>query len=746
MQLARHIMPEQPFILTPGPARATGLAARSSPNNLPAQMTSLVGRDLETQAVKHFLEQESIRLLTLVGPPGIGKTRLSMRCGQELLADFPDGVWFIDLSTIREGALVLPSILRAIPAAQAAPTQDARQGIILAIQTKHMLLILDNFEQLVEPGAAELVQILKACPNLKALVTSRLPLQVYGEHEYPVPSLSFPHADTAVSLDSLAQNEAVQLFLVRMHQHTPDFTIDKENAAQIVEICRRMEGIPLALELAAATARRLPLQEITRAIHLGPGQGWLQLFQAQAHDLPARQQTLYAAIAWSYDLLEPAEQAVFRSLGVFSGAIDAQAAMVVCPEIGSDQEHAAAMLEKLADLYLLSPEQENHPPRWRMLEMIREFALETLAQSGLLQDVRRRHAHYFVEKLARLNEITTHDEYDHFSTSNSANLYSALEWSIQAGEVLTALNLASLMEWMWERQGLQREGLKWMQKALVMPTNHLRTGEASAAALDEACVQALFGASNLAWQQRQYDRALAWLQKAIDLARARRVPYHYFLSLLNQLGRIYIQQKQYNLARQALQQCLSLAEVTPELFNPGRPMAQLGEVALAEGKLEEAKSRFSRALELLTKEDHLFQALTRINQAEAAIASGDYRQAAELLQLAFPEAALILGPTLRFCATLAGWLVQAPIEMDEKARRAVELFGAIENLGNLSGYELSLWMKALKDRRLELARSQLSKVSSEQAWSHGWAWKKEQLESQAVEIMEQIRDVLDLAP
>ena len=363
LQMARHIIPERPFISASLPVLPVPIPlrppAQGDLHNLPSPMTSLVGRVREIQAIIDSLKDVSVRLLTLVGPPGIGKTRLSLRCGQAVQADFRDGVWFVDLSAIHDSTLALPAIARALPMSRDVVAADMRTEVIQAIKDHSMLLILDNFEHVVDRGASDLVEILKACPGVKALVTSRLPLHVYGEHEYPVPALSIPPDKPNTSLDSLAQYEAVELFLTRIRQHTPGFMFDQENAPQIVEICRRMEGIPLAIELAAATARRMTLREIVQTVRQGSGQGWLQLFRSPVHDLPPRQRTLYGAIAWSYNLLDPSEQTVFRRLGVFSGSFDTEAVMAICQEVSSNRGYIESALEKLVDQYLLSQVQEN---------------------------------------------------------------------------------------------------------------------------------------------------------------------------------------------------------------------------------------------------------------------------------------------------------------------------------------------------------------------------------------------------
>ncbi|HEX9030025.1 MAG TPA: tetratricopeptide repeat protein, partial [Anaerolineales bacterium] len=538
---------------------------------------------------------------------------------------------------------------------------------------------------------------------------------------YAVPALSIPPAGSISSLDALARFEAVQLFTIRMKQHTPDFELNAENASPVVEICRRMEGIPLALELAAATARRMPLAEITQMLHPEAAHGWLRRIRSPAQDLPPRQRTLYNAIAWSYNLLDPTEQAVFRSLGVFTGSFDRPAGVAVCQGAVPDQESIDPVLEKLVGLYLLTQAAEASPePRWRMLEMVREFALEILAETAELQDRQRRHALYFAGQLAGLNTISAYPQYMLFSLSNAPNLYAALDWAIQAQAVPLAISLVGSLEWLWESQGLQQEGLQWTRKALALP------GEAPA----PLYAAALFGAANLAWQTNRYDQALAWTQKGIALARERHLPLENLIPLLNQLGRIYIQQSRHDLARQALEECLHLARQSPDLYSPGRPLAQLGEIVLAEGRFEEARRMLSEALSLLREDDHLFQATTLINLAEAALAQRDDESARNALILAFPAMHLHFGPELRYFATFAGFVLSASGKDEQGSLQAVQLLGAFENLSRRSGYQISPWAQRLVEQRLDRTRQILTRSEWERAWSSGSAWTKEDTEAQ----------------
>ncbi|GAO73816.1 ATP-binding protein [Meiothermus ruber] len=318
---------------------------RSAPNNLPAPLTSFINRVQDNAAVVALLTREDVRLLTLTGLPGIGKTRLGIHAAENLLEHFPDGVWFVELAAVTEPALVLPAIMRVLEIAESGPQIPLRQ-LTSALQDKRVLLVLDNFEQVLD-AAAEVAELLRACRGLKVLVTSRVPLHLYGEHAYVLPPMSLPEREQTPS--QLVQAESAQLFLARVKEHQPRFAITAANAPLIAEVCVRLEGVPLALELAAASLRRMTLEQLVRALSGEPH--WLSALRTAARDLPPRQQTLYNALAWSYGLLDTGTQQVFRPLGVLRGGFDLSAASAVC---GLDEHLVGNALAELTDQHLLA--------------------------------------------------------------------------------------------------------------------------------------------------------------------------------------------------------------------------------------------------------------------------------------------------------------------------------------------------------------------------------------------------------
>jgi predicted ATPase/DNA-binding XRE family transcriptional regulator len=369
-------------------------------HNLLAQSTSFIGREREINQVLTLLRREDVRLLTLTGAGGTGKTRISLRVAAEVLDAFtsslPDGVWLVDLAPISDSAVV-PSAIATVLGVREATGRPLRESLLAYLATKQMLLVLDNFEQVL--GATPLVaDLLTGAPRLKILVTSRSLLGVYGEQTFAVPTLGLPEPSDGdpevMRLEQVAHTEAVALFLARARAANPDFALTPTNIPAVVGICQQLDGLPLAIELAAARSRLLtPQALVQRLIQRMPGR--LHLLTGGPRTLPARQQTLRNTIDWSYDLLTPAEQVLFRRLAVFAGGCTLEAVEAVCT--GDDIRPVDVLdgVASLGDKSLLrqgaTPDGE---PRFSMLETIREYALEHLVASGEAAALRERHARY----------------------------------------------------------------------------------------------------------------------------------------------------------------------------------------------------------------------------------------------------------------------------------------------------------------------------------------------------------------
>ena len=681
------------------------LSARR-PNNLPTPLTSLIDRVHDIAAVSALLTRDDVRLLTLLGPPGIGKTRLCIQSAVMVLGQFSDGVWFVDLAPVSEPALVLPTIVRALNIAESGALSPVEQ-LAGPLRDKHTLLAVDNFEQ-VMGAAREVTDLLKACPGLKVMATSRVPLHVYGEHEYAVPAMSLPPRRCAP--DKLIEYEAVQLFRARVREHQPNFAITPANAATIVEVCIRLDGVPLALELAAASLRRMTLEQLVTS--LGGAADWLPALHTPARDLPPRQRTLYSAIAWSYSLLDEPTRTAFRSLGVCPGGFDAQAATAICALAAQRIEPALATL---SDHSLLA----RAPGRWQMLEMIREFALEQMSADERAS-AQQRHALHFA---ARLQTIAPEDvsllELDH------DNFRAALIWAIRVRDGLLALTMCGKLADYWETRGYLRGGLALAREVLAISENvepRLRIGF-------------LGSVGHLAWNRYETETALALTEQGIALARTMGLeeesPY-----LFNILGRIFIEQGDYARAEQTFHDCIQLSQKTRDKFNVALATTQLGEVALACGKLAEAQSLSEQALVLLGSHKARFIAMAHTTLAEVAIARGAYTVAREELQRVAPHLEAHTRLSLSFLASVAGWFITKPRARQDDVRRGVELFGVVERLVERPGAPPSKMYHALNETRTEIARRRLTGREWQEAWHRGGAMTMEQAIEYAQEIIE----------
>lgn len=444
-------------------------ALDARPHNLPVQTGLLLGREREVSAVGALLRREGVRLVTLTGAGGIGKTRLSLQVAAEVLDAFADGVWLVRLSRLTDPALVVPTIALVfdLKEAGATPIADVLRGYL---RDKRLLLVLDNFEQVVAAAPA-VAEVLAGCPGVRVLVTSRVPLHLSGEHEYALKPLALPDPAHLPPLDSLAQYAAVALFVERAKAARADFMVTDATAWAVAQVCARLDGFPLAIELAAARVKLLPpvalLKRLDRA---------LPLLSGGARDLDERQQTMRNTLAWSYNLLHFEERALFRRLAVFVGGCTLEAAEAVCatPEGAEPLEFDVVDgLSALIDQSLLQQTEEEGESRFTMLHVVREFALELLEASGEAEAVKRAHAAYYLQRPESQNAFemfrpASDPACMRWFEQEHDNLRSALRWAIEHREVETALRLATGLALFWQNAGNRREGLRWLEDVLAL--------------------------------------------------------------------------------------------------------------------------------------------------------------------------------------------------------------------------------------------------------------------------------------
>ncbi|MCU0492002.1 MAG: AAA family ATPase, partial [Chloroflexaceae bacterium] len=448
---------EQPAFLQS--ARIAGHAARAA---LPIPPTTWVGRSADLGAVAALLEKPGVRLLTLTGPPGVGKTRLALHVAAALEERYTDGVACVALADLDDSQRVVSAIAQACGVAER-NGQTLPERLKRALHARHMLLVLDNFEHL-RPAAPLLVELLEAIPGLRLLVTSRAALRVSGEYEYEVQPLPVPPPEPAPTPADLLPIPSVELLVERGQAVRATFRLTGQNAAAIAELCRRLDGLPLALELAAARLKLLTPQQL-----LDQFEGSLALLTSGPQDLPPRQQTLRQAIAWSYALLDPAAQRLFRQLGVFVGGWSLAAAQAVVEAAYSALSLLHAVTILLDQSLVQRQDTPDGSPHFTMLETLRHYALEQLASHAETETAARRHASYYLslaEEAApqlRLAAGVAHlDTLQH----EHANLRAALRWSLGNDHVL-GLRLATAIYRFWSIRGYQTEGQEWLRLLLA---------------------------------------------------------------------------------------------------------------------------------------------------------------------------------------------------------------------------------------------------------------------------------------
>jgi predicted ATPase/transcriptional regulator with XRE-family HTH domain len=562
------------------------------PNNLPAQLTLLLGRDEISHSLTAFVRRADVRLVTLTGPGGIGKTRLAMQVAVSLLGDFANGVWFVRLSRLTDPNLVIPTIAQTLGLKEMGG-QAIAAALRIHLREQCLLLVLDNCEH-VAAAAPDIADLLATCPTIKALTTSRAALRLRGEREYPIPPLDVPPgapgSGAALTPERLAEYPAVALFVERARAAKPDFALTAGNAAAVAEICARLDGLPLAIELAAARVKLLPPSALLTQLQRDLG-----FLAGGARDLDERQQAMRGAIAWSERLLSGAEQALFRRLAAFAGGCALEAAQAVCAApVGAEPLGADLFdgLGALVDQNLIFQREEDGEPRFGMLHVIREYALERLEASGEAEALRRAHAAYMLALAERAGPELTGPEAVAWlgrMEREHDNLRAALGWARERGEVATGLRLVASVFRFWMARGHLREGRTWVEGLL-------KQGEDTAAAdSGEARTRALFAAGTLALYQGDKTAAETWLEQAAARGRAEG-DLGTAANALSSLGVVAMQQGHLEQAGARLDESLTLARAVGERRGIAVVLTNLGIVVYLQHDLSRAADCFSEAL------------------------------------------------------------------------------------------------------------------------------------------------------
>jgi predicted ATPase/class 3 adenylate cyclase len=731
-------------------------------NNLPLQPTPLIGREKEVSEICQRLSHPEVRLLTLTGAGGTGKTRLGLQAAAELTQHFDDGVFFVSLAAIRDPQLVVGAVAGTLGVKEAGG-QPLLQSLENYLHEKHILLMVDNFEQVLE-AAPMVTELLSGAPNLKILVTSRIPLRLSGEHEYAVPPLALPDPERPPSVARLTHYEAVRLFVERARAAKADFSVTNDNAPAVAEICHRLDGLPLAIELAAARIKVLSPQKMLE--RLG---NRLRLLTGGARDLPERQRTLRSTIEWSYGLLDKGEKVLFARLSVFAGGRTLEAIEAICDAEEDLPVDVLDGLSSLVDESLLKQEEgPNGEPRFVMLETIHEFAREKLGKSAEAEEIKRAHAEYFLTlgeeahaELIGANQLQWLERLE----AEHDNMRAALSWASERKDVEVALRLGGALWWFWTVRGYYSEGRRWLEEALAMEGR----------VLPEVRAMALAGVGALAFDQGELDRANQAFEEGLELlTHEAREASEAKLILLASLGYEALDREEHGQATQLFEERLALSREMSNTWWLANSLSHLAVVTHSLGDYERASEFYEESMSLFRAQGdkyglaHCLDSLAMMEYSQGDLVHAEMltEEAVALLKElgAGGDAAMGLSnlgwmallqddlgratDLYRECLSLS-WdaglnpIIQSALEgfaclagAKGDAERAARLWGAAQALHEAKGIPRDTDFLAEADARISAVRLGMGEEAWEEAWRKGRAMTLDEAVSYALEEQE----------
>jgi predicted ATPase/class 3 adenylate cyclase len=721
------------------------------PNNLPTQLTSFIGREHEIVEVKRLLSQA--RLVTLTGPGGAGKTRLALQVAAEVLDGFKDGVWLVELAPLSDPDLV-PQTIASVVKVREQPGRTMLATLCEYLQPKHLLLVLDNCEHVLAACARVADALLRACPDLRILATSREALGIAGETSWRVPSLSLPDPQNLPTLERLSAYEAVRLFIDRATAVLPGFAVTNENAPWIAQLCQRLDGIPLAVELAAVRVRGLSVEQIATKLD----DRFRLLTGGSRAGLP-HHQTLRAALDWSYDLLSEPERIALRRLAAFAGGFTLEAAEAVSGDDGVDASEVLDLLLRLVDKSLVVAEEQDGEARYRLLETVQQYGREKLRESGEAAAVQRRHRDWYLglaeqaePKLFGAEQAAWLDRLE----VEQGNLRAALTWSIESGSTEAALGLVGALWRFWAVRGYFKEGSGWLEAVLDVV-------ERSSDATPALRAKALNAAGYLALSRGDFPTARSLLEKSLPILRQLGDKANIAASLSN-LGTAAIHQGDIVVARALLEEGLAIRRELGDRVDIAGSLNDLASAAIQQGDYAMARSLLEEGLAIRRQlGDQAGIAASLNNVSMVAIQQGDYAAARSFLEESirlsqavgdkwlnavaldtlgdltrtqgdhaaarpFYEESLAIHRQLDDPRGIAYCLegLAAVASAQGRHKRAAQLFAAAEALRETSGAPLRISERGDHDRDVAAVRGQLGEEQFVSAWAEGRAMAPEQ--------------------
>ena len=695
---------ERASLLAAVPARGGATQASAAApleSDLPTPSTRLLGRERELWEVRGLLGE--VRMLTLTGTGGVGKTRLALEAARASLAAglFPDGVAFVSLAPLEDPSLVIPSIARSLGVREA-EGQTLDEALRARLWGKRTLLVLDNFEHVLD-AAFEVVVLMESCPDLTVLATSRAPLRVRGEQEYPVEPLSLPASTLSPDVQSVLNSPAGGLFVERAKAATPSFEVTSGNASAVAAICWRLAGLPLALELAAARIRFLDPAALLSRLDRAISAGW-------ARDLPERQRTMHATLDWSHDLLRSTQQKLFRRLSIFAGGFTLEAAEAVG---GVDPEDVITLLGSLVEQSVVTVGPDSDAAdgvRYGMLEPIRQYALERLVEAGEDEATRRSHAAFFLALAERAHpELQTARQVEWHGRLDREydNLRAAMSWALSEGEAEIAARLGWALWLYWSVHDRHEEGRRWMEAALEheLPAG-LKARAASVAAA-------------MAYSQGDYQACEGHCRVSMEMSLRAGDTLLEGYSWIG-LGLLELSRGYPTKAAPAMREAIPLLDRAGDQGMASMARVWLGTTLLIQSDGDRAASMFEEGLAISRRTgDRLSANIALYNLAQVALSRGDYAGAAALF-----EEGIILSDQTRDVANLAYFSEGLAVATGKRgeAQRSVHLFGVAEGLLKEVGatvYNYYLPDRTLYDHTRAAVRSALGEEPFETARNEG---------------------------